>query len=108
MKRFIKILAVGLAVTMLCGMFSNSVWARDSFGFSFGYSSGGSRHGGRVDCGPWYYGRPGVSYGYSYHYYAPPPPPRVYYGPPPVVYREYYYAPQPYYYYYGGGTYYSY
>jgi len=106
MKKIIRLLGAGLVVAVVGGLFAPTTWAQDSFGFSFGYSGGGHRHGSRDHCGPRYYSRPGVSFGYSYQYYAPPPPPVYYYAPPPVVYRQYYSAPPAYYY--QGGTYYSY
>jgi hypothetical protein len=103
MKPLSKLLAgIGL-VTILSLLLSTSAWAGGSYGFSFGYNSGG--------CGPRYYG----GCNYSYPYYAPPayfyrPAPVYYYVPPPI-----YYAPpvvtyqpcSPPTYIYSGGSFYS-
>ncbi len=100
MKRLSKLIASASVVGSLCLLLSTSASAGGSYGFSFGYNSGG--------CAPRYYG--GVNYSYSYwgaptYYYRPAPvyycaPPPVYYRPPVVTYRPC--GAQPMYYYYGG------
>jgi hypothetical protein len=124
MKQFGKILASLVAVAVGCVILPAAAHAGNSYGFSFGYNSGGgcapAYYGGAFNswggCAPRYYG--GVSYSYSsrgvppaYYYrpanvsyYAPPvvsyAPPVCYPSGPTVVYRPY--CPPPTYFYSGG------
>lgn len=94
MKKATKWVFATAAALMLCALVSTSAFAGGSYGFSFGYNSGGRHwHGYRG------WGYPRYSYSFAY-YYAPP----VYYSPP-VVYRPHYYAAPPVYYYSGGSFY---
>ena len=102
MKRLSKLLAgIGL-VTALCLLLSTSAVAGSSYGFSFGFNSGGyaPRHYGGYNVSysycapPAYYYRPAPVY-----YYAPSP---VYYAPPVATYQP---CSPPSYVYYGGSFY---
>jgi hypothetical protein len=90
MKRVLRWIGGLGAVVALSLILSTSVFAGNSYSFSFGYNSGGYRSYG---CSP--------RYAYSYSYC---PPPVYYYPPPPPVAYRYYYGP-PVYYYYGSGSY---
>ena len=118
MKQFGKVLASLVVVALGYLFLSTSSYAGSSYGFSFGYNSGGGcspRYYGSYGYGsggysPRYYG--GASYSYSYcapqaYYYSPPAvyyyaPPPVYYSPS-VIYRPC--NPRPTYYYSGGNCY---